>query len=443
MRDADILAFFRVLLEDDEFLAKYGEKIAALRRKPSTPKILDSPLSPMPADRGIIPIRSPPGPAPCEAMDTAPPQPYSDDQSGDASSSEEEFQLVEGRKRKAGKAKATMAKKPVAPAPSPSPVPQPSRASPSPRPGSPSPPTAPTAQAKKQRPPPPIYIQDKGKWTDVSKMCMDRKIHYTNARSCQQGIKVQVPTATDYRDLTRSLRERNVPFHTYALPEDTPTRVVIKRVAKEIATSDVKADLISQDIPVQAVHRLHRARGHIEYDMVLVVCDPSPGHHPIFKIRSVCSLTGISIEKPYKPHLVGQCHNCQLYGHAARNCFATPRSSSSLSGSSGYQSSSVTSSKNENHLLVDERKVVFVGRLEEDATKQALGSKFAKFGRVSRVRIHSHDNGTRYGFVTYERARDAWAAVKAASTFARYDVRFGAHCAFFRQSDAEPDVPEA
>ncbi|KAJ8737080.1 hypothetical protein PYW07_000351 [Mythimna separata] len=323
MRDADILAFFRVLLEDDEFLAKYGEKIAALKRKPSTPKILDSPLSPMPADRGTIPIRSPPGPAPCEAMDTTPPLLYSDDQSGDASSSEEEFQLVEGRKRKAGKAKATMAKKPVAPAPSPSPVPQPSRASPSPRPGSP--PAAPTAQAKKQRPPPPIYIQDKGKWTDVSKMCMDRKIHYTNARSCQQGIKVQVPTATDYRDLTRSLRERNVPFHTYALPEDTPTRVVIKRVPKEIATSDVKADLISQDIPVQAVHRLHRARGHIEYDMVLVVCDPSPGHHPIFKIRSVCSLTGISIEKPYKPHLVGQCHNCQLYGHAARNCFATPR----------------------------------------------------------------------------------------------------------------------
>ncbi|KAJ8724878.1 hypothetical protein PYW07_015836 [Mythimna separata] len=213
MRDADILAFFRVILEDDEFLAKYGEKIAALRRKPSTPPILDSPLTPMPADRGTFTKISPPGSAPCEAMDTAPPHYDSDDQSGDASSSEEEFQLVEGRKRKAGKAKATNAKKPVAPAPSPSPAPQPTRASPSPRPGSP--PTALTAQAKKQCPPPPIYIQDKGKWTDVSKMCVDCKIQYTNARSCQQGIKVQVPTATDYRDLTRSLRKRNVPFHTY------------------------------------------------------------------------------------------------------------------------------------------------------------------------------------------------------------------------------------
>ncbi|KAJ8715726.1 hypothetical protein PYW07_010208 [Mythimna separata] len=73
----------------------------------------------------------------------------------------------------------------------------------------------------------------------------------------------------------------------------------------------------------------------------------------------------------------------------------------------------------ESHLPVDERKVVFVGRLEKDVTKQALGNKFAKFGRVVRVRIHRHDNGTLYGFVTYERARDAWAAVKAASAFAR------------------------
>ncbi|KAJ8715731.1 hypothetical protein PYW07_010213 [Mythimna separata] len=60
------------------------------------------------------------------------------------------------------------------------------------------------------------------------------------------------------------------------------------------------------------------------------------------------------------------------------------RSSSSLSGSSGYHSSSATSSKNENHRSpVDERKIVYVGRLEKDVTKQALGNKFAKFGRVA------------------------------------------------------------
>ncbi|KAJ8705558.1 hypothetical protein PYW08_012604 [Mythimna loreyi] len=156
-------------------------------------------------------------------------------------------------------------------------------------------------------------------------MCVDRKIHYTNARSCQQGIKVQVATAQDYRDLTRALKERNVSFHTYSLPEETPTRVVIRRVPKEIPASEVMSDLISQGVPVQAVHRLHKARGRIEYDMVLVICDPTEGHHPIFRVKSVCSLSGISIEKPFRLTLVGQCHRCQLYGHSQRNCYATPR----------------------------------------------------------------------------------------------------------------------
>ncbi|KAJ8705548.1 hypothetical protein PYW08_012621 [Mythimna loreyi] len=95
-------------------------------------------------------------------------------------------------------------------------------------------------------------------------MCVDRKIHYSNARSCQQGIKVLVPSAQDYRDLSRALIERKSSFHTYSLSKETPTRVVIRRVPKEIPASEVMSDLISQGVPVQAVHRLHKARGRIE-----------------------------------------------------------------------------------------------------------------------------------------------------------------------------------
>ncbi|KAJ8709824.1 hypothetical protein PYW08_009828 [Mythimna loreyi] len=91
----------------------------------------------------------------------------------------------------------------------------------------------------------------------------------------------------------------------------------------------------------------------------------------------------------------------------------------------------------QNNTRVDDTKVVFVGRLEPDITKQKLGNKFAKFGHVTKVRIHSKEDGTRYGFVTYERTRDAWSAVRAAGTFAQYDVRFGAHCAFFKKSTAD------
>ncbi|KAJ8703933.1 hypothetical protein PYW07_013227 [Mythimna separata] len=76
-------------------------------------------------------------------------------------------------------------------------------------------------------------------------------------------------------------------------------------------------------VPVQAVHRLRQCSD--EYDMVLAVIDRSEGKNPIFSVKTVVNLSGISLEKPYKSKVVGQCHNCQLFGHSQCNCFATPR----------------------------------------------------------------------------------------------------------------------
>lgn len=377
MSDQLLLEFVKhVLLEDSYFQRKYGSKLAAFqqsavadfsdaldsplsptpaadksipRMPESAPAIVyDSPLSPPLADKGIL--GTPPSlaatpispivsqtmdrPAPAstsEKMDTT--EPVSDpefSETSSTSSSEDDYQVVGKGKRKKGKnSQASSAKKPVSniavlsPASSRPSSPKLAAAAQTSRPASPR--ANPPASTKKPRPPPPLFIQDKSKWTGVSKMCMDRNIQYTSARSTQQGIKVIVPTTSDYRELSRQLRGRNIAFHTYSLPEETPTRVVIRRLPKEISTEDILSDLQRQEIPATAVHRLHKARGGEQYDMVLVVCDPVDGHHPIFKIKSVCSLTGISIEKPYRSNIVGQCHRCQLYGHSQKNCFAPHR----------------------------------------------------------------------------------------------------------------------
>lgn len=272
---------------------------------------------------------------PSAPMDTSDaPSESSDDSSSSSSDSSEteQFTLVgKGKRKRAKSPKASKAKKPVADRATPPPTPVPSRPAsasstktlaPDSRPSSP---RAVAPASRKLKPPPPIFIQDKAKWTDVSKMCAERRIQYTNAKATLQGIKVSVPSSADYRELVRNLRERHVAFHTYSLPEEKPTRVVIRRIPKEIPSQEILNDLTAQNIPVSAVHRLHKPRGGDEYDMVLVICDPVEGHHPIFTVKSVCSLSGISIEKPYRPNIVGQCHGCQLYGHSQRNCFAPRR----------------------------------------------------------------------------------------------------------------------
>ncbi|GBP06721.1 Nucleic-acid-binding protein from transposon X-element [Eumeta japonica] len=39
----------------------------------------------------------------------------------------------------------------------------------------------------------------------------------------------------------------------------------------------------------------------------------------------VCGLSSMRIEASHKKGGPGQCHRCQLYGHAAANCHADPR----------------------------------------------------------------------------------------------------------------------
>lgn len=66
-------------------------------------------------------------------------------------------------------------------------------------------------------------------------------------------------------------------------------------------------------------------------------------------------------------------------------------------------------------------------------TKQNHYQKY----NCSKVNLLYVFHRSRYGFVTYQRARDAWTAVEAANTFPQYDVGFGGRRAFCRQSYAD------
>ncbi|GBP67583.1 hypothetical protein EVAR_98637_1 [Eumeta japonica] len=70
---------------------------------------------------------------------------------------------------------------------------------------------------------------------------------------------------------------------------------------------------------------MHRTDG-IALGLVLAILESSDRAKDIFKdLGNVCGLSGIVVEPPYKKGMPGQCHRCQLYGHAASNCHAQPR----------------------------------------------------------------------------------------------------------------------
>ncbi|GBP69979.1 hypothetical protein EVAR_50748_1 [Eumeta japonica] len=77
--------------------------------------------------------------------------------------------------------------------------------------------------------------------------------------------------------------------------------------------------------PVHSVHRLCRRDGS-PFWLVLAVLPRTEEAKNIFNnLKRVCGLSGIRVEASHKKGGPGQCHRCQLYGHAAANCHADPR----------------------------------------------------------------------------------------------------------------------
>ncbi|XP_060822443.1 NK-tumor recognition protein-like isoform X4 [Bombus pascuorum] len=91
---------------------------------------------------------------------------------------------------------------------------------------------------------------------------------------------------------------------------------------------------------------------------------------------------------------------------------------------------------------VEERRVIYVGRLDEAITKADLRRRFETFGPVVDISIHFREHGDNYGFVTFAYKNDAYEAVEHGNddpTLPRYDLCFGGRRAFCKVKYADLD----
>ncbi|KAF2366988.1 RNA recognition motif domain [Trinorchestia longiramus] len=97
---------------------------------------------------------------------------------------------------------------------------------------------------------------------------------------------------------------------------------------------------------------------------------------------------------------------------------------------------------------VEERLVVYVGRIVEGTTKDALRERFKKFGTITDISLHFRDRGDNYGFVTFTNSEEANRAIENGNKEEElhYDLCFGGRRQFCRQQykdlDALPGADE-
>ncbi|XP_038587597.1 peroxisome proliferator-activated receptor gamma coactivator 1-alpha isoform X7 [Micropterus salmoides] len=68
---------------------------------------------------------------------------------------------------------------------------------------------------------------------------------------------------------------------------------------------------------------------------------------------------------------------------------------------------------------IEERRVVYVGRLRSDCTRTELKRRFEVFGEIEECAVNLRDDGDNFGFITYRYTCDAFAALENGHTLRR------------------------
>ncbi|XP_054634756.1 peroxisome proliferator-activated receptor gamma coactivator-related protein 1-like isoform X2 [Dunckerocampus dactyliophorus] len=94
---------------------------------------------------------------------------------------------------------------------------------------------------------------------------------------------------------------------------------------------------------------------------------------------------------------------------------------------------------------IDERRVVYVGRIRRSMTHDELRERFSQFGEVECVSLHFRDKGDHYGFVTFYNMENAFAAIDNGGKLRRpdelpFDICFGGRRQFCNSNYADLDA---
>ncbi|KAM3913450.1 peroxisome proliferator-activated receptor gamma coactivator-related protein 1 [Leptodactylus fuscus] len=93
---------------------------------------------------------------------------------------------------------------------------------------------------------------------------------------------------------------------------------------------------------------------------------------------------------------------------------------------------------------IEERRVVYIGKINSQMTRSELKERFSVFGEIEECTIHFREEGDNYGFVTYRCTREAFAAIENGHKLRLpdelpFDLCFGGRRQFCKSNYADLD----
>ncbi|XP_008427907.1 peroxisome proliferator-activated receptor gamma coactivator-related protein 1 isoform X1 [Poecilia reticulata] len=104
----------------------------------------------------------------------------------------------------------------------------------------------------------------------------------------------------------------------------------------------------------------------------------------------------------------------------------------------------VEETKRRKEKAIEERRVVYVGKIRGSMTQRELRERFSLFGEIEECTLHFREHGDNYGFITYYNTKDAFTAIENGSKLRKpdelpFDLCFGGRRQFCQSNYADLD----
>lgn len=162
----------------------------------------------------------------------------------------------------------------------------------------------------------PIFLKEKDKWNHASQLIKNEKINTTKCKLVATGIQIDPATEEDYRKLNKLFEREKLQYYTYQLRSEKNLKIVLRGIPQEFTEEDVRKDLEKRGYPVEKTVRMNGKDGK---PAPLVLIEIKRMYKSIYDLKECCELAVTAEPLKIRDGVI-QCHKCQMFGHAQKNC---------------------------------------------------------------------------------------------------------------------------
>ncbi|KAG5899264.1 hypothetical protein JTB14_035442 [Gonioctena quinquepunctata] len=129
-----------------------------------------------------------------------------------------------------------------------------------------------------------------------------------------------LPYTEIYNECTYTLDQHKVQYFTFNKSQNREIRAIFEGVAEDIKPADITKELQDKGFSPRIVARFKGRNGQ---NMPIILVIIPENQNEIKNITQICDME-VRFELQREKKTIGQCYNCQRFGHSAYNCKADP-----------------------------------------------------------------------------------------------------------------------